>query len=660
VKSFGLFALLLIVSLNARAELDTLWSRDIAIGLSSYAIEGAVILQNGQVMAASGHSDAGAVDLWRYDRTGSLVWNGTVTVDGQYCSILGMDQYADGQIALVGVTWSETDSMSSFTVIRINESGTLLGQDRYSMPLTNFSNKVGVCATRDNNLLVFAALFNSESGFYSDILLKVDSRGDTLWTRHISSQADSWGTSVAELPNGDLVLAGTTVSDNFAYDGFVARALSNGDVQWENVYTSEVMAQLSPNAVAVDHLGNIYAGGSEGFWFGFMQPWAVCIQPNGDPIWSLSGMDGSFFSITGIRPTIDGGAIISGSSAGEFAPMVGRIYTLSPNGVAGGSELEVEGEDLRGMYVRENGSLIYGTYAGATEYVGRLYYSGPGYGATGFVRAQGTNEPLPNVKVEMIETGDFTMTDAQGIYTLGVGQATGTLRASGPCITTSSQTVELVEGDETVVNFTVGIPAYENNTSSVNIIGTFGRWERDTLTVYNDGNGALSFSTEAIEHTPTYGWLFVAPAHGEIAAGSSAQIVVSTLTNPNHPESEFFGEIEIHHNACPDTLDEVGVYILALDTPENPTLVESFAVHPAYPNPFNNSARVSFDLPRAAHVTATLYSIEGRHVATLVDDALPAGSHGLLVDGANFATGVYLLRVSAGEFVDTQKLVLLK
>lgn len=118
--------------------------------------------------------------------------------------------------------------------------------------------------------------------------------------------------------------------------------------------------------------------------------------------------------------------------------------------------------------------------------------------------------------------------------------------------------------------------------------------------------------------------------------------------------------MEIHHNSCPDTVDEIGVYVLALETPERPNPVASFALHPAYPNPFNNTARVAFDLPQTAHVTAKLYSIEGREAATLTNRVYDPGAHELTLEGASLATGVYLLRLSAGNFSATQKLVLLK
>ncbi|MCB1060302.1 MAG: T9SS type A sorting domain-containing protein [Calditrichaeota bacterium] len=659
MKSFGFIVLLFFVMQPARAELDTLWSQQ--IDLSSFQwVQSAIILQNGHTMVASAHNADAGIDLWRLNATGSQVWNGTVSFQGDYCTLLGMEQFEDGQIALVGVVTSDNDSLPSLSVLRINDVGAVQGEISFDLDIAYPENKAGICATRDNGLVLYTGMYDN-SGSQSDLLIKFDSNGDTLWTASVSGQGGSQGACVQEFANGDLAVAGWLTTDAFTFDAFVARTTPTGSTVWMNDYPSPDIMRIMPQAIALDDDENIYVAGNEGFDFGIYWPWAYKLTSSGNYVWTLTGLDGEFFGISGIRPTDDGGATVCGSTASEVGPFTGRIYTLNSSGNSDHSaELSADGVDLRGMHNRGSAGLIFGTTFQSTDYAARLYRFGPGYIVNGIVRAQGTNEPLSGVRVEVVETGDFTITDEQGAYLLGTNQSEATLLITGPCIAPDSQSVELVLGGENVVDFTVGTPQYENNKTSVNIIGTFGRWERDTLTVQNDGDGLLQFTCETVEHTPTYGWLYVAPESGEIAAGASGEIVVSVLTNPEHPESEFFGEVIIHHNACPDTADEVGVYILALDSPDRPDLAESFVLYPAYPNPFNAVTRVAFDLPQTSHVSAKLYTIEGREAATLADDVFDAGVHSLLVDRAAFATGVYLLRVSAGSFVETQKLVLLK
>jgi hypothetical protein len=84
-----------------------------------------------------------------------------------------------------------------------------------------------------------------------------------------------------------------------------------------------------------------------------------------------------------------------------------------------------------------------------------------------------------------------------------------------------------------------------------------------------------------------------------------------------------------------------------------------------YPNPFNPTTTIGYGLASQALVTISVYDINGKLVRTLVSDTKPAGRYTVDWDGRNqagnsVASGVYLSRMSAGSFVETKKLVLLK
>ena len=85
-----------------------------------------------------------------------------------------------------------------------------------------------------------------------------------------------------------------------------------------------------------------------------------------------------------------------------------------------------------------------------------------------------------------------------------------------------------------------------------------------------------------------------------------------------------------------------------------------FTLHQNYPNPFNPTTEIKFNLPSATDVNLEIYNIIGGKVATLVDSYLEAGEHTVTWDGRDAASGVYLYRLEAGEFVATKKMVLLK
>jgi len=79
-----------------------------------------------------------------------------------------------------------------------------------------------------------------------------------------------------------------------------------------------------------------------------------------------------------------------------------------------------------------------------------------------------------------------------------------------------------------------------------------------------------------------------------------------------------------------------------------------------YPNPFNPTTEISFNLPSASHVKLEVFNVMGQKVATLVNGQFEAGEHVVQWDGRDAASGVYFYRLQADDFVDTKKMMLLK
>jgi hypothetical protein len=86
----------------------------------------------------------------------------------------------------------------------------------------------------------------------------------------------------------------------------------------------------------------------------------------------------------------------------------------------------------------------------------------------------------------------------------------------------------------------------------------------------------------------------------------------------------------------------------------------SFALDQNYPNPFNPTTTINFSLMKTSNVTLTVFNILGQRVATLVNGQLSAGEHTVSFNAVNLATGVYLYRLEAGQYVAIKKMMLLK
>ncbi len=85
-----------------------------------------------------------------------------------------------------------------------------------------------------------------------------------------------------------------------------------------------------------------------------------------------------------------------------------------------------------------------------------------------------------------------------------------------------------------------------------------------------------------------------------------------------------------------------------------------YRLEPSYPNPFNPSTTITFSIPIREKISLKIVDVNGKDVATIVDGELAAGTYTNQWIPASNASGVYFCRLTAGTFVETKKLVLLK
>jgi len=96
--------------------------------------------------------------------------------------------------------------------------------------------------------------------------------------------------------------------------------------------------------------------------------------------------------------------------------------------------------------------------------------------------------------------------------------------------------------------------------------------------------------------------------------------------------------------------------VIELDHPQPLT----YSLLPAYPNPFNPSTLIRFEVPVAGEVQIKVYDLQGNVVATLTNGWQTPGLYQVPFDAAGYSSGIYLTRLTTGDFTQTQKLVLIK
>jgi len=98
-----------------------------------------------------------------------------------------------------------------------------------------------------------------------------------------------------------------------------------------------------------------------------------------------------------------------------------------------------------------------------------------------------------------------------------------------------------------------------------------------------------------------------------------------------------------------------------LDTPEQqaPAIPSQISLS-SYPNPFNSTVTIKYDLPQASRVSLSIFDIQGRLVETILNDFTPSGSHTQAWSPTKLASGVYFARLNTATATQNTKLLYLK
>jgi len=93
---------------------------------------------------------------------------------------------------------------------------------------------------------------------------------------------------------------------------------------------------------------------------------------------------------------------------------------------------------------------------------------------------------------------------------------------------------------------------------------------------------------------------------------------------------------------------------------ENGPLPTNFELKQNYPNPFNPATTIGFSLPEVSFVNLSIVDLLGRQVALVISENLPAGTYNTTWNADGFPSGIYIVRLQAGSFVSTKKVILLR
>jgi len=183
-----------------------------------------------------------------------------------------------------------------------------------------------------------------------------------------------------------------------------------------------------------------------------------------------------------------------------------------------------------------------------------------------------------------------------------------------------------------------GAPLTSTSISLNTIVDAYG-----TMTI----PGGASYDALRIRETTTIGGS--ASVGYTFVAKNGAQVSLDAV-DPNPPTS---GVINIDGGAYNGALGSSSVEQIS-NVPLDYNLSQN------YPNPFNPSTNIQYSIPEASFVQLKVYDVLGNEVADLVNEQQTAGTYRADFSGEGLASGLYIARLTAGNFTSTVKMTLMK
>jgi hypothetical protein len=343
--TFAILIALVILAAATGAAQDTLWTR--AYGGAANDLAYSVFqMDDGGFMICGGTESFGAgswdVYILRTDGNGDTVW--TRTYGGpDYDIVWELDRTADGHFILAGETSSFGAGDRDVYILKIDSQGDTVWTRTYGG--TGFDRGTGVTVTSDGRYAVSGRTASFGAGDSDAYLVMVDTDGDTLGTRTYRGSQLDVAFSVVETQDSGFVLCGATASSGAGgYDYYLVKTDSQGDLEWTRTYGGPG-ADWGHAAIPTNDGGYIVVGAAMSFGHGQYDAYFVKTDSAGDSTWTR--VYGDVYQDAGnvVREIPSEGYIAAGVS-GNLDAGAGELYLWRLD--VGGDTLWCHGYDRGG------------------------------------------------------------------------------------------------------------------------------------------------------------------------------------------------------------------------------------------------------------------------------------------------------------------------
>jgi hypothetical protein len=267
---------------------------------SSTKIESIVQTNDGNFAAAGWAYSSGLPNgfVAKIGPFGNLIWSRTIGTGANNDAIYSSCLTQDGNLMTAGG--------SSIKKISLTDGSVLL--EKTYPP----NDAYGVVATTDGNFIVAGDKHDpalSSTYEFPINLLKVDSNGDTIWTREYGRFTDNKANAVVRAGDSDCIIVGNTDSSGSGLsDLFILKIKPNGDTAWTKIYGHQSSGESSASAITSAQNGNFIVAGDRNL----QSIYLLEINENGDTVWSKVYGTLRSSRAYAIEPTADGNFVVAG------------------------------------------------------------------------------------------------------------------------------------------------------------------------------------------------------------------------------------------------------------------------------------------------------------------------------------------------------------
>jgi hypothetical protein len=463
------------------------------------------------------------------------------------------------------------------------------------------------------------------------------------WTRVFGLDSADIAYSVQQTMDGGYVYAGKTgPSTWYGTDALLVKTDSLGNIDWYRLYGG-VDYDDAGSVQQTSDGGYILAGRTTSYGSGVDDMYVVKTDSQGDTLWTRTYGGTSSDGAYSVQQTTDGGYVIAGDSRETYMDLF-EMYLVKTDSLGdtiwtrtyGGSDDRTAysvKQTANGGYVMagyNSGGIESDIYVVKTDSLGNLQWI-RSYGGYDYEIAQSILQTTDGGYIVVGSTLSFGAggSDVYVIKADSLGDTLWTCTYGGTGFEYADEVQQTNDGGYIIAGCTesFGSGGYDLYLIKIN---TFG----DTVwtIVYGSEDSEYGRSVDLTNDG------------GYIIAGEYSICL---------PPYDYLTDAWLVKTG-PDTAVSHAPSIKSMTFPN------AFALQPAYPNPFNPTTTICYEVPVRGIVRVDIYNVLGRKTAELVNGIKTAGQHQITWDAGDLPSGIYFVQMEGGNYRQVQRVVLLK